>query len=144
MSNLRDKIRAKTVGSSKHFRKKLVKYEPPIYDTKEVALGDGTKYIEEIIVGHDEPIFVEVRQPSIGERNEVFSKNLGSGDVNLELILYMAMKQTYVPGTNERVFEPADYDTLKDQPAGGFVDQFGNAALELMNVEDTKQEYAKN
>ena len=105
----RENIRNKTLGAKKGFKSKEVECE-------------GVK--------------AEVRQPSIKRRKEILNSvtdedgNVDGGD----LIVWAAIYCTFEPGGNERVFSEEDYDAFLEQPTGGFVDEFGQAALELMNV----------
>ena len=135
MSSQRDAIRSATVGGKRQFRRRFVKYFPPVFENVEITGPDGEVLVESNLVGKGDPIMVEIRQPTIAERNAVFSKHAGKPGLEMELILWMAINQTFVPGTDEQIYEEADYDALKTQPAGGFVDQFGQAALELMNID---------
>ncbi len=50
---------------------------------------------------------------------------------------------TFAPGTDERVFEDADVETLLDDPAGGIVDAVGEHALKFLNASADK-DAAKN
>lgn len=135
-SSLRDRIRAKTVGSRHTFVRKIIYYHPPVYSEKSVYdHGTGQYYTFVEIEGYEDPVAVEVRQPSVKERNQVVSKYRNSETMDMDLILWMAINQTFVPGTDEPVFTKEDYDALVNSPAGGFADQFGNQALELLNVD---------
>lgn len=109
--NLRDKLRAKTVGKSPKFRKEIVTY-------------DGDEF--------------EIRQPSQETRKELFEKaKTPDGKVdNFTALVWGVINQTYIPGTEEKVFEETDFDSLMARPAGGFIDSFGAVALSLLNVED--------
>lgn len=109
MSNAKA-IRDKTLGAKKGFK------------TKNVQLEDGTE--------------VEIRQPSIKRRKEIMNAvtdeqgNVDGGD----LVVWAAIYCSFVPGENETVFSEEDYEALLEEPTGSFVDDFGQAALELMNV----------
>lgn len=132
--NTRDALRAKTVGRAAHLVTKRIAYYPPIYKEDENGV-----YLD----GHEEmPIYVEVRQPTVRQRNDLIKlcrRPDGSVD-ELEFIVQAALHFVYVPGTNEHVFEKQDHENLLDQPAGGFVDQFSAEAIKLLNMED----HAKN
>lgn len=123
--SLRDQLRGATVGKKPEFRHEIVK------------VGD-----------HE----FEVRQPSVATRSKMIKKcNVkvgGSMDDAVEKLDYSALQVwsviycTFVPGTDERVFEDGDFNHLQNQPAGGFVDELGQAAMKLMNVDP--EEDAKN
>ena len=108
--SLRDQIRAATVGESSHFRKKVVEW-------------NGFK--------------VEMREPSNKSKKELYKRCRDSeGNVDpIEFLVWSVIENTYVPDTDEKVFEKADYDSLMSKPAGGFIDKFGHAGMELFNPE---------
>lgn len=140
MSEQRDVIRTATLGAKRQFKRQIVEYRPPIFEETAV-LEEKTGEplgVESKVVGYGDPIMVEVRQPTIAERNEVFSRftDKEGGGSQLEIILWMAINQTFVPRTDEKVFDAIDIEALRMQPSGGFVDQFGNTALELMNIDE--------
>jgi hypothetical protein len=107
--NLRDTIRSKTVGAPKHFKKNVVKVED---------------------------VEVEVRQMSVKDRLDIFNKaSNGEGGVDpLKFQLWSVIYSCYVPGTNERIYEEYDYDSLVSVPTGSFVDILASEATKLMNV----------
>jgi hypothetical protein len=121
--SLRDKLRAKTVGAKKEFRQTEVTW-------------DGETFI--------------VKQPTVAQRAYIMSKAkaqsaFGKDDPDRmdlgELMVWAAIHCTYTPD-GEKVFEESDHDSLIEQPSGSFVDEFGSAALGLMNVDS--KEIAKN
>lgn len=109
--SLRDQIRSKTVGSKNQFK------------TERVDVGDG--------------IEVAVKQPSVGERQELFERIRDeNGNVDqLALLSWAVIKLTYVPDSQERVFDDTDYDTILEKPTGGWVDRLGEKVLEVLNVD---------
>jgi hypothetical protein len=119
MSDLRDKLRAATVGAPKIFGKEIIEYL-------------GEKF--------------EVRQPSVGQRAMIMQKaKLASGDVEKMDLAKMQIWATICcvyTEDGEAVFSDEDYDSLENQPCGGFVDEFSPVVLRLMNVE--AEEKAKN
>ena len=132
MGNLRDKIRSNTIGKESKFA------------SKKLEIGEDV---------------VEIRQPSVKTRSilmrksrETRSSKVEVGEVSAEDILQSidygkmqvlsAIYCTFVPGTDERIFEKEDYDALINQPAGGFVDDISTIAMDLMNAKP--EEDAKN
>lgn len=132
MSDLKDKIRSITIGKTSHFAKEIMEI-------------DGVE--------------IEVRQPSVKTRSILMKKsrdtsgsNIEGSDVSAEDILqsidYGKMQVlsviycTFVPGTNENIFDESDYKALINQPAGGFVDDISTVAMDLMNAKP--EEDAKN
>ncbi len=111
--SLRDRLRAKTVGAKKKFPSEILEH-------------DGEQY--------------EIRQPSVANRAAIMKKaRIQTGDVEqldiAALQIWAIIKCTYVPETNERVFEDSDAQNFLDGPGGLFVDKFAAVAMRLMNVE---------
>jgi len=105
----RDAIRGKTVGGKKNFRTEIVTVD-----------------------GED----IEVRQLSVRDRLDVYNRSTKDGVLDpLQFQIWSVIATCFVPGTKERLFEDADYDSLMDQPTGSFVDKLSEAAVEMLNVE---------
>lgn len=132
MSEIRSKLRTITIGRPANFAKEVVEI-------------DGEK--------------IEVRQPSVKTRSILMKKSrdtsktkLDKGEVSAEDVLatidYGKMQVLaviyccFVPGTDEQIFSEEDYEALINQPAGGFVDDLSNVAMNLMNAKP--EEDAKN
>jgi hypothetical protein len=106
--NLRDKLRAKTVGSKKTFRSKIVEF-------------DGVDF--------------EIREPTVADAHEILRKGYPDGKIEKgvlpntgELHVWALILCTYVPGTEEKVYEVGDLESLKAAPASSFVTTLGSAA----------------
>jgi hypothetical protein len=115
MSELRDKIRAATLGAKKQFKRKLVK------------VGDAE---------------IEVRQPSLKERGEIAKLTQGKTPANEgELIAEGIIRLCYVPETNEPAFDRADKADIMEFPAGGMFDGLIAAVNEmfLVKAEDVQK-----
>ena len=81
----------------------------------------------------------EVRQPSIRIRRELFNKctdEKGNIDAN-DFLVWSILKNTFVPGTNQRLFDDADYDQLMNMPTGSWVDELIEAMSGLTNPESS-------
>jgi len=118
----RDSLRKLTVGAEKDFANEIVEY-------------NGDKF--------------EIRQPSVSVRSKILKKASVSDDFDDfgkvefdKMQIYAVIYCTYVPDTDERVFDESDIPALKDQPTDSFVDDFAAAAMSLMNAKP--QEDAKN
>lgn len=131
--NLRETIRAATLGRKSTFDSRLVKLDGP----------DGT------------PLEVEVRAPSVRARGAILRKagmlatEKPGGEAKQLLVEHMqveaVLQLSYVPGTNQRIFEETDREAMLEWPAGGFVDQLAEVALPMLNVaDDEKKELEKN
>lgn len=107
----RDNLRSAILSSGASFKKEIVEY-------------NGSKY--------------EVRQPSRGGRSDLFEKCKGeNGELKgFELTIWATIYNTYVPGTNTKVFEDEDYAALNSLPAGGILDKLGIVATGLLNADE--------
>lgn len=119
MSDIKDKLRSLTVGSAKIFGEEIVEYQ-----------GEQFK----------------IRQPSVAQRAQIMqAAKIATGDAEkidlAKMQVWATICCTYTM-ENESVFTFEDYDSLENQPCGGFVDEFAPIALKLMNVE--AEDKAKN
>ncbi len=89
---------------------------------------------------------VKVKQPSVAERNAIFSDTRvsKSGEVNTSDGARTGARAIVIccrhPDTDEPVFTLEDLDVLMNTPAGGWVDSL---AAEVMKVLSEAQENAK-
>lgn len=110
----RDALRAKTIGAQKKFSSRLVK------------------------IGEDE---YEVRSPTVKERGQILDAAgivEDGGKVkpdSAKLLVKAVMACTYVPGTDEKVYDAADEAGLEGQPPGGWFDELARVAVEMLNVD---------
>ena len=112
MSN-RDTLRKATLGATREFRKEIVEW-------------GGQRF--------------ELRQPTIKARATLQSKcmKIAGKDVQTDTLNFMVwsvIQNTYVPGTDDLVFEDGDFDSLVEDPTGGFLDAFFEVAAELTNID---------
>lgn len=78
---------------------------------------------------------VEIRQPSLGMILKV------KEDENREkAVIRLLIDFCFVPGTDERVFNPSDSDTLLAMPFGNDLIEVNNAIEELTNIDILEQE----
>lgn len=118
----KDSLRSSTIGAEKDF-------------AKEIEEWDGKEF--------------EIRQPSVSARSKILQKaqqkpgmeNLGDVELS-KMQIYSVIYCTFVPGTNERVFDEGDIPALIEQPTDSFVDKFASTAMRLMNAK--AEEKAKN
>ena len=90
-------------------------------------------------------IKVEIRQPSVKGRQKILRDATVDGTIDsMEFLTRSVIENTYMVGTDERVFEDADYDVLVNKPTGGFLDKFGEKCAELMNTSIDIEEQVKN
>jgi len=74
---------------------------------------------------------VEVRQPSVGQ---LMSLTDGS-DTSRNAAVNAMIEFCYVPGTNDKVFEVTDYDSLLGLPMGPWFVAFQEVWAELASID---------
>jgi hypothetical protein len=86
---------------------------------------------------------VELRTPSVQDRSKIYAKAM-KGDTldTAELSVAAALACTFVQGTDEKVFEEADREVLKDAASGSDLDKLMLAAAGMINpkVDDVKND----
>lgn len=116
------------------------------------AAGLKSREGKKVIVTFEDQEY-EVRAPSVRARSKILAaagvvsadddkkkkKDPDAGKMQVACVIAC----TFAPGTDERVFEDADLETLLDDPAGGIVDALGEHALKFLNASADK-EAAKN
>lgn len=108
--SVREALRQKTVGAKKSFKSKIIDF-------------DG--------------IEVEFRQPSLKVRKKISDKAKkvdGSFDI-IDALIWNVIYSTYIPGTNDLVYEEGDYESMAEQSEGSFVTKFAQEIMELAAVE---------
>lgn len=81
---------------------------------------------------------IEMRQPATRYIMDIAGKpEAGSR----EYFFHMAIEHAYIPGTDQKFFEPADFDSIMSMPFGGDVVKLQNTMLELTtaNIEDEEK-----
>lgn len=110
-------------------------------DIRNALIGSKPEFkSEEVEVGGKK---IEVRQLTVGDRNGLIEKCKGDNGVDgLKLQVYAVIMTAHDPETGDKIFSPADYDTLVAQPSGGFVDTISNVAFRVLGIsgeEDTEK-----
>lgn len=75
---------------------------------------------------------VEIRQPTIAQISKM---SKASVDEKVSPLIRIITEYTYVPGTDERVFEAADAEALSAMPSGKWLSDFNTAMEELSGVD---------
>lgn len=112
----RDRLRAVALKTPK-LKNKLVEYHPDGGDT----------------------VTIEVRQPTIGQRNRMLAaaRNTKTDSVDLgEFTIQCVLHLCYDPESGERLFEEGDAEQLRQMPAGpgSIVDLLSDEATALMTL----------
>jgi hypothetical protein len=84
----------------------------------------------------------EVRQPTVKQRGEILRKSEVVTNERKErdvakLTVWQVIDLTYIPGTQERVFDKKDYNWLMGLPTGTWFDELANASGRMMQLADT-------
>lgn len=110
MSDIRKALRDATLGKKSVFAEKKVEIE-------------GNTFV--------------IRQPNLKQRQALLKKcKTDDGGIDfVDFLLWSVILCTHTE-EGELVFEEQDYDVLINQPAGGFVEQLGNAVAEMTNISD--------
>jgi hypothetical protein len=124
--NLRDQLRAKTVGAPKNFRRVFV------------SLDDYER--------HDEPPegvpCVEVRAPTMRAQTKILgmlrAKQAKNGEIEIvgeqsQQMVTAIVECCFVPLTDEKLFEVTDIPSMLESPLDGYLAALGTVSLELMN-----------
>lgn len=105
--NTRDALRSKIFKTRKAKRQTLTLFE------------EGTE--------------VEVRQPTIGDIMQAQSHE--EGDERNFAVVQIMMRYCYVPGTDEKVFETADLENIKDMPMGSWFTKLVEVFNDFVNAD---------
>lgn len=85
----------------------------------------------------DEEKKIELRKPTVGERQQIFKAGGGTGKGDFSDLAAMQIEAIILcaqdPETHKRLFEPADREGLLEQESGGWTDALSTAALRLLN-----------
>lgn len=74
---------------------------------------------------------IELRQPSV---EEIESMNSENGEQRTSLV-DMLIRYAFVPGTNDKMFESGDRETLRSMPFGGDMSGVTRAVSELSGID---------
>lgn len=93
----------------------------PVFKTKEVV-ADGNTFV--------------IRQLTVKARKELLGKCTKDGNIDpQEFFVWGAIYCTYDTEGN-KVFEPADYEALLEQPSGGFLDTLGAESVKMVSGDE--------
>lgn len=114
---VREKIREATVGSKKRFSSESVTFNG---------------------------INIEVRQLSLVDRRDYMTQAIDTQTKQVDMLklqVYSIIASCYVPGTDEKVFEDTDFNSISNSVTGGYADVLWEAIQRLSNftVDDAKK-----
>lgn len=113
-STPRDLLRSVTVGAPKNFKTEIIEFE-------------GQEF--------------ELRQPSIKVLQTIAEKSESDGSVGMiDLGIWGMILCTYVPGTNDLVFEEGDYKEIISHPKSKFIEELSSKAIELISIDPVVME----
>lgn len=72
---------------------------------------------------------VDIRQPTVGQVSKMANRT-----DNVSAIVQILIEYAYVPGTDDKVFEDSDRDSLMDMPTGKWLDDLNKAITELTGI----------
>ncbi len=110
---------------------------------RKAALGSGIGKPLRVVInfpGSDEK--VEIRQLTLFETNALAEKSMNEANVldRVKLIINTVILSTYVPGTDSKIFDYSDYNSIAATAAGGVFDDLYS---EINNTSDISLEDAK-
>jgi len=114
-----------------------------IKDIRSATLGAQNKFRTEKVKHGD--IEVEVKQLSYADRTALMEK-CTEGDKldSLKLQVFAVIYTVVDPETGDKVFSETDYETMVQQPSGGYVDTFSKAAFKVLGLSSEEGEAEKN
>lgn len=139
MSELRDQIRAKTVGQSVHFATKMVEHEGMEIEVRQPTVAARSAIMKKSrdsdAVARQAQTAARKAQTDGDQVDEVDAQDVLSTIDYGKMQVWAAIQCAYVPGTDERLYSEEDFKALINQPTGSFVDKISTAAMNLMNVQ---------
>lgn len=81
---------------------------------------------------------VEIRQPNISQITKLGKE---AGESKIPPIVRALIEYSYVPGTDDKLFDSADAEQIATMPTGKWLTDFNQALLELtgINVEEAEK-----
>ena len=123
MTTARDAIRASAFQSRKA-KSQIVNFEGVDYEVRAPSVRARARILE---------------RGGVLEEVDSKGKKAKSKDVGA-LSIAAVIACTFVPGTDERVFDDGDFDSLLDAPVGSLVDALSTPAFDFLNTnKDTEK-----
>lgn len=89
-----------------------------------IFAGENKKLARKVITLFGQE--VEIRQPTVKQMT-----NLDPSDEKTSFVIKLLVDFTYVPGTDEKVFDKGDIAQLETMPTGAWLNAFNEAFSEL-------------
>jgi hypothetical protein len=130
--NLRDKIRSLTVASKKHFKSELFSY------------ADGGEEIKVEFRELTRKRLSQLMKKATTRETNNEGKEIDRVD-NDKFMYYAIIEMTFIPETDEQVFEEGDIESFEMQPASNdnFITLFSKQINKMIG-EDTAEQAEKN
>jgi hypothetical protein len=109
----------------------------PTRDQIRQAILDSKPETEKVVFNG---VLVELHQPSL---EELLNVRAGAEDDNKRAVVSMIITYCYVPGTNMKVFEETDYDSLLSVPFGKGMSTLLEGFTKLTGVDVTDADKRK-
>lgn len=120
----KSKIRAATIGKKKYFRSKIVEVEG---------------------------VSIEIREPNKIIKQQIVEKSKdstkGSNDMSINILdwqIWHIIECSFVPKTEDKVFDETDIPSFTSGPAGDFADKLWMELQDLISTEEDVKEAKKS
>jgi len=129
---MRDQLRSKALGAKREFASEIVETEDMEFEVRQPTVAIRGRIYQKALPSNIDR----------SENEEEMAQSLMSRVDYAQLQIWAVIECTYVPGTDDNVFESSDFEALSQLPAGTFLDDLSSAAMKLLNVKP--KEDAKN
>lgn len=126
--DLRQKLLDKALGGKAHFKSKIIEYEGEQYEIREPSEAQQGAIYD----AAREPVSAEALRDREKAAEAAMKINMS------RLRVWALISLTYVPGTDEHVFEPAHFDELMAKPAS-YLAPLKDAAMEMLSGRDVAE-----
>lgn len=117
----RNDTRSKVLGGAADAKKILLTINGAEVEVRQPSMASRARIMR---AGTPDAVLGKKRKKGAPVRNEIL-------DVQIEAVIAC----TFVPGTNQPVFDAADRKTFMELPSGSWADKLFEAAMELINVD---------
>lgn len=122
-------------------------------EARELIFSAENRKAKSILIDDFYGMAIEIRQPTVIQLSEYTAQDAGNDgddpdntDKKLSRIaaVQVLIGQSYLPGTDEKVFDPADYDQLTTMPMSASLSRAFNAITSITGLDvETKAKNSK-